>query len=345
MTSARKAAGNLHERIATQPAEFDDILSWVVWLYYADQLTQNEIARVLGVSRASIVKLLQEARERGLVTIRINTESASRTRMARALVERFGLAAATVIPSIQGASLTKRLGDAGARVLADQARPGDVIGVAWGRTVLAVARSVLLPEGIANLTVVQLTGSSAGGTADFSPELCSSLLAGRLMARCVNLVAPAVLSTPELRDRLLEEPVLVKQFALIRSATRVLFGVGDLAPSGTVRQSELAGKEVIDGYVERGAVGALIGRFIDAGGRAVSGELDCRMVGLTLDELLAMPVRLCVAGGAEKITAIRAALRGGFVTHLVTDTETGEALLRDTTRLRITRGASSRRPA
>lgn len=343
MTSARQPARDLEERSATPPADFDDILSWVVWLYYADQLTQNEIARVLGVSRASIVKLLQEGRERGLVTIRINTESASRTRMARALVARFGLEAATVIPSIEGAPLTKRLGDAGARVLADQMRPGDVIGVAWGRTVLAVARSVLLPENIANLTVVQLAGSSAGGTADFSPELCSSLLAGRLMARCVNLVAPAVLSTPELRDRLLEEPALVKQFALVRSANRVLFGVGDLAASGTVRQSELASKEVIDGYVRRGAVGALIGRFIDAKGRPVPGELDCRMVGLTLDELRAMPVRLCVAGGVQKLAAIRAALRGGFVTHLVTDMETAEALMRDAGRLRSSRGFAARR--
>ena len=307
MIQDRKPPQDGQGRAAPVPAEFDDTVAWVAWLYYADQLTQSDIADVLGVSRATIVKLLQEARERGVVTIRINTEAASRTRLSRALVARYRLEAATVIPALEGVPLVRRLGDAGARVLADRIQPGDVIGVAWGRTVLAVARSILLPEGVAPLTVVQVSGSSTGSTADFSPELCSSLLAGRLIARCANLLAPAVLSTSELRDRLLAEPSLVKQFQLIRAANRILFGVGDLGPSSTVRASELAGNDVIDGYVARGAIAAVIGRFIDSDGRPVSGPLDDRMVGITLDELRGMPNRLCVAGGPGKVTALRGA--------------------------------------
>jgi DNA-binding transcriptional regulator LsrR (DeoR family) len=328
MAGERKPTKDSQIRAAPAPPEFDDTVAWVTWLYYADQLTQSEIADVLKVSRATVVKLLQEARERGVVTIRLNIESASRTRLARDLAERYGLEAATVIPALEGAPILRRLGDAGARVLADRIRPGDVIGVAWGRTVLAVARAMLPPDGVAPLTVVQVSGSSTGSTADFSPELCSSLLAGRLMARCANLLAPAVLSTPELRDRLLAEPSLVKQFQLIRGANRILFGVGDLGPSSTVRASELASNDVIDAYIARGAVGVVIGRFIDGEGRAVAGELDNLMVGITLDELRTMPNRLCVAGGAGKVAALRAALRGGHVTQLVTDMETGEELLK-----------------
>lgn len=314
-------------RGASVPAEFDDAVAWVAWLYYADQLTQKEIADILDLSRASIVKLLQEARERGAVSIRINVEAASRTRVSRGLARAYGLAAATVIPALPDAPLLARLGEAGARVLADQIQPGDVIGVAWGRTVLSVARAIVLPDGVAPLTVVQVSGSSTGSTADFSPELCSSLLASRLAARCANLLAPAVLSTRELRDRLLAEPSLVKQFSLIRSASRILFGVGELGAAATVRAAELADGTVIDAYLAAGAVGAIMGQFIDAEGRRVAGELDGRMIGLTLDELRRMPVRLCVAGGPNKVAPIRAALRGGYATHLVTDMPTGEALL------------------
>lgn len=309
------------------PSEFGDAVVWVAWLYYADQLTQSDIAHVLGVSRATVVKLLQDARERGVVSIRLNTEASSRTALSRALTKRFGLVAASVIPALPDGALVDRLGDAGGRVLLDQMRPGDVIGIAWGRAVLSVARTMPLPETPWPLTVVQVYGSSAGSTAEFSPELCSSLLASRLSARCVNLLAPAVLSSPDLRDRLLAEPALVKQFALIRSVNRVLFGVGDLGPGCTVRAAELTSEPMIDDYVMRGAVAALIGQFIDAEGRPVPGELDSRMVGLTLDELRLIPSRLCVAGGPEKTTALRGALRGGFVTHLVTDRDTAEALL------------------
>ncbi len=309
------------------PAEFDDVVAWVAWLYYVDELTQSEIAATLSVSRATIVKLLQDARERGAVTIRINQEAASRTGLSRALAAKFALAAAHVIPNLPGPPLAHRLGEAGARVLAQELRTGDTIGVAWGRTVLAVAEKMPEPDESGPYTVVQVCGSSAGSDVEFSPELCSSVLASRIKARCANLLAPAVLSNTKLRDQLLTEPPLVNQFALIRSANRVLFGVGDVAGAATVRAAGLASREEIDAYVKRGAVGVLLGRFIDREGRHMIGDLDSRMIGITLDELRALPNRLCVAGGPEKIQALRAALRGGYITHLVTDAQAAEALL------------------
>lgn len=314
---------------APVPAEFDDAVVWAAWLYYVDQLTQSEVADILNLSRATIVAMLQEARERGIVKIRIDTEVASRTRLSRAIAARFGLEAVSVIPSLGGTPLIRRLGEAGARVLADMLEPDDILGVAWGRTVLAVARAMPTTDAVSPLTVVQVAGSSPGSSADFSPELCSSLLATRLGARCVNLLAPVVVSSQELRDRLLAEPALVKQWALIRSVNRILFGVGDLGPSATVREADMTGEEIIDDYQAHGAVATIIGRFIDDGGQPVPGDLDRRMIGITPDELKSIPVRLCVAGGPLKIEALRGTLAGGYATHLVTDQETGEAILKD----------------
>jgi DNA-binding transcriptional regulator LsrR (DeoR family) len=310
----------------TLPTEFDDAVTWAAWLYYADEMTQSEIAKTLNVSRATIVNYLQEARERGIVSIRINTHASGRTRIARGLMEKFGLDGALVIPVTEDRDLVRRLGDAGARVLADQIVAGDVIGVAWGRTVLAVADQISLPEPLRNLTVVQVSGSSTGEP-DFSPELCTSLLSSRIGARCVNLLAPAVLSTKELRAMLLDEPVLKKQFDLIHSTNRILFGVGDVGAKSTVRASGIASQAEIDKYVEDGAVAVIIGRFIDAHGHAVGGDHDERMVGIALEELIQTPNRICVAGGAAKIEAITATLEGGYATHFVTDMATGEALL------------------
>jgi len=310
----------------TLPTEFDDAVTWAAWLYYADEMTQSEIAKRLDVSRATIVNYLQEARQRGIVSIRINTHASGRTRIARGLMEKFGLEGALVIPATEDRDLVRRLGDAGARVLADQIVTGDVIGVAWGRTVLSVADQISLPEPLPNLTVVQVSGSSTGEP-DFSPELCTSLLSSRIGARCVNLLAPAVLSTKQLRTMLLDEPVLKKQFDLIHSTNRILFGVGDLGAKSTVRASGIASQAEIDQYVEDGAVAVIIGRFIDAHGHAVGGDHDERMVGIGLDELIQTPNRICVAGGAGKVDAITATLAGGYATHFITDMATGEALL------------------
>jgi DNA-binding transcriptional regulator LsrR (DeoR family) len=325
-TDGRPPQDALPNGVAT-PAEFDDAIAWVAWLYYADRLTQSDIAKALKVSRATIVKMLQEARERGAVAIRLNPEATARTEASRALAAKHRLEAAYVIPDLPGAALIPRLGEAGARVLAANLVDGDVIGAAWGRAVLSVAEAMGRPERPGRYAVVQICGSSPGGASDFSPELCSSILASRIGARCANLLAPAVLSSTQLRDRLLAEPALVSQFQLIRSANRVLFGVGDVGKGSTVRASGLASAATIDGYARRGAVAVLIGRFIDRDGRPVPGELDGRMIGITLDELTRLPNRLCIAGGPDKVEALRAALWGGYVTHLVTDARTAAELL------------------
>lgn len=311
---------------AKMPAAFDDAVVWAAWLYYADQLNQSEVAKAMHVSRATVVNLLQEARERGVVNIRLRTDLVARTGLAQALATRFGLAEALVIPNGGEASLVDRLGQAAARLLGDQLRAGDVVGVAWGRTVLAAARAMVLTEPVSPLMVVQVAGSSTASE-DFSPELCTSLLSSRLGARCVNLLAPALLSSAELRDRLMAEPMLVHQFQLIRSANRILFGVGDLEPAGTVLRSGFASAETVARYVSAGARAAIIGRFIGADGRPVPGELDERMIGITLDELKAVPVRICVAGGPDKHEAIEAALAGGYATHFVTDMDTASTLV------------------
>jgi DNA-binding transcriptional regulator LsrR (DeoR family) len=315
-------------RATSIPAEFDDIVAWVAWLYYADHLTQSEIAEEVGLSRATVVKVLQDALKRGAVTIRLNTEAMSRTKLSRALAERFGLDAAHIVPTLKGVSLTTRLGEVGARVLSDLLRPGDVVGVAWGRSVYAVGAAMSAPETTGPFTIVQVTGSSPGGTAEFSPELCSSLLATKLSARCANLLAPAVLSDAALRDLLLAEPALVEQFRLIRSVNTVLFGVGDIGPQSTVRIAQLATPKILDDYAAKGAVAVILGRFIDAEGTPVPGALDSLMIGVTLKELKTLPGRLCVAGGPTKIAPLRAALKGGYIQRLVTDAATATALMR-----------------
>ena len=314
------------ETTASVPTEFDDAVMWAAWLYYADQLTQSEIAKKLRVSRATIVNYLQEARERGIVSVNISPKAGSRTRVARALMERFGLQGAFVIPSGEERDLAQRLGDAGARVLADQIEDGDTIGVAWGRTVLAAADRIALSRPVKDVTVVQVSGSSTGQP-DFSAELCTSLLSNRIHARCVNLLAPAVLSTRELKAMLLAEPVLKKQMDLVLSTNRILFGVGDIGPRSTVRASGIASEAEIDDYVARGAVAVIIGRFINECGESVGGHHDERMVGITLGQLKQVPSRICLAGGAVKIAAITATLQAGYATHFVTDLATGEALL------------------
>lgn len=324
---ARLAHMRIKRRDLAPPPEFGgDPVVWAAWLYYEDRLTQEEVADSVGVSRATVVNLLHEARERGVVTISVATGHLQSVRLAREVARRHGLETCVIAPDDGGpANHYQRIARVGARFLAETIGPDDVLGVSWGRAVLALSAALpalRLPRAV----VVQIVGSAIG-SADFSPELCTSNIANRLGARCVNLHAPGIVSGPEIKSLFMREPSLMAQFELARSCSVVLFGATGLDAASTVISSGYVSAATVADYAAAGAVGMLSGRFLDAAGRPVLGALDGQMIGLELPEIARIPRRICIAGGPAKVEAIRAALRGGYATALVTDAATAQALL------------------
>lgn len=297
------------------------------WLYYHDGLNQIDVAELLGVSRATVVNYLQEARDRGIVKIVLAPEQRAPIDLAFRVKEKFGLAACLVIPDDRGRTDPAwRIGSAGGRVLSATLKAGDIVGVAWGRTVLALSQTI--PEiSVPNVSVVQIVGSMLA-TYEFSPELCTSNIANRIGARCVNLHAPALISRPEVREILMREPAIVEQLDLINACNRVVFSVAGIARDSTVLRSGLVKPDEVKPYVKRGAIGVVTGRFIDRHGDPVDGDLDARLIGLALADLKKISDRLCVAGGPQKVDILRAALLGGFVSTLVTDERTARSLVK-----------------
>lgn len=310
----------------------NDPIVRAAWLYYAEQRTQAEIATALGISRATVANHLAQARQGGLVTVQLNPDLLRGVSQAQALEERFDLAGAHVIPSLpadrdNSEGLRQRLGNAGASVLATMLTPATVLGIAWGRTMADLAKA-LPKRDMPDVRVVQISGSSLGDDAT-SPEACTVHIATRLGAHCHNFHAPAVVSSAELRDLLMQEIPLAQHFSRVHSCAAVVFGVGELTDTTRWADGDQMIRPVAADYLARGSAGILIGRFIDANGQAVAGPLSGRQIGMELDDLVRIETRLCVAGDVAKAPAIRAALAGGYVTHLVTDSATAGLLLED----------------
>lgn len=302
------------------------------WLYYAEQRTQAEIASALGISRATVANHLAQARQSGLVSVQLSPDLLRGVSQAQMLETRFGLAGAHVIPNLpsdldEETVLRRRLGRAAADVLATMLDPDMVLGVAWGRTVADLAQA-LPKRDMPEMRVVQISGSSLGDEAT-SPEACTVHIATRLGAHCHNFHAPAVVSTAELRDLLMQEIPLAQHFRRVKSCATVVFGVGELTAETRWADGDQMLSPVASDYLAQGSAGILIGRFIDAAGNAVEGPLSGRQIGMELEDLRGIGTRLCVAGGGDKAPAIRAVLAGEYVTHLVTDSATAQQLLED----------------
>ncbi|CAM3404401.1 bifunctional sugar-binding transcriptional regulator/dihydroxyacetone kinase subunit DhaK [Paracoccus nototheniae] len=312
--------------VTGQPLRFgDDPLLWASWLYYQDGLTQGQIATRMGVSRPSVNSYLADARTKGIVSIEIDPERFRALSIAQAMQDHFGLDDCLVIPSEGSDSpLIDRLGAAGAQVLSRLARSGDTIAVTWGRTVLSMAHR--LDRGaLQDLRVVQATGGTTAKI-PWTPEACATRLAGALGARSIPISAPAIVSSPDMRALLLREPVVAEQMAILAQANRIVLGISSLRPESTIHSSGFFdGLSMPSQY--HAAVGSIAGRLISARGAPVDGPLEARTIGIDLAALKTIPCRIGVAGGMDKVQAILAALRGGYVSVMVTDADTARAIL------------------
>lgn len=297
------------------------------WLYYAEGLTQQEIAERLGISRLRVNRLLKLARETGVVQISIHHPGVRLAELEGRLQRRFGLPRAVVVPAPADPGQLKRtLGRAAATYLERALRPGDCLGVTWGTTISEAAQQ-LAPRTVPDLRVVQMTGGLTPDAGEINPFDVARRIADVLGARCYYLYTPMFVSRPEVCEALMSERFVAQVLEQARRATHVLSGVGEMGPTSTFYRFGYLDKETMDELAARGAVGSMLARFYDAEGRPVDSDLDRRTVAIRLEELRAIPDVILVAGGAEKVAAILGALRGGYVKTLITDATTARMLL------------------
>lgn len=298
----------------------------VARLYYQRGLPQADIARKLAISRPTVSKLLQHAKDRGFVSIEIRDPRAVSSDVGRQLCERFGLAQTRVVAAADtDEELLHELGGMGAQVLEENVADGDLVGITWGRTMRAVAQA-LTPQPRSGVHMVQLKGGSSLASPLVGHHETIRLLCAAFAAYPHTLPLPMLFDSPEVR-RVVEQDRSIKYVLdLGRSARTAIFTVGSVAEDSpllvrdVLTPSERAG-------VTRDAVGDLCSHFIDEHGRAAVPELDERTVSIPLDALRRKEIRICVAGGTAKVPVLRAVLQAGFVSHLVTDERTARAVL------------------
>ena len=177
------------------------------------------------------------------------------------------------------------------------------------------------------MEVVQLHGGLGSGDPDIDGFGLAQKLAEKLSGSYSIIQAPIAVQSVELRDMLMREPRIAETLKRGAEAGIALFGIGSNQPSisSLVRSRALSDEESRQ-LVLAGEIGTVCGLHIDAEGGVSKGSLNQRLVGISIDSLRRIPVRIGLAAGKEKTAAVRAALRGGFITALVVDEEIAEAI-------------------
>jgi DNA-binding transcriptional regulator LsrR (DeoR family) len=307
------------------------LLANVALMYFGEGLTQNDIAKRLQVSRATVVNMLREARESGIVDIRVDGRSLAASNLGLDLRLKYGLEDVYVAQSdMDGttlrADMLRQLGRVGAVALADMVRREDRLGVAWGETVHALSQHVPRAA-ISGVKVYQMIGSKMSESVPTS-ESCAIAIANMLGATCYTLHAPAIASSAKVAAMFRAEPTICTQLDALSRLDMVVASIGNVSAQTHLARAQMVSAEELAAARKAGAVGILCCRFIDADGNPLRLPPDDRLISTELDNIRRADRRLLVVGGADRADAVKAAIRGGYASHLCVDRALALELLR-----------------
>jgi DNA-binding transcriptional regulator LsrR (DeoR family) len=298
------------------------LLYEVAYHYYELGKTQEEIAAALGVSRSQVSRAMKQAREDGIVVIKLVPPAADFGDIQDELCLRFGLRQCVVVSGEAGPSrlLTQNLGMAGARYLSSNLKPDSALGISWGATLCELAAALAAEKPASrDIVGVPLLGGLGQASADLQVNDIAARVGAAFGGSNVFLHAPSIVDTPAARDTIMSDSNIrkvVDQWARLDAA---VVGIGSFVPPSTLLDEGGFSAEDLDNLRQAGVVGDMCMSFFNIKGEHVSTQLEARMIGVSLAQLRSVECVVAIAGGVNKASAILGALRTGVVDALVTD--------------------------
>lgn len=304
-------------------------LGQVARLYYEDEFTQSEIAGLLGIQRVKVNRMLAEARRTGVVSITITTGD-ERPFIAeeRRLAERFGLTRCWLSAfSASEAKTGTAVARTGGQALVELLTTASTVVVGLSRGVVSAARQMPALVADRHPAVIPLGGSWGRSCDGMSPHELATVLAHKAGGTSRSYPAPMLAGSPASARAFLSDPSVTAALDITRGSDTLIVGVGEAPGSPHSLLSSLISDDDVTDLLARGAVGDVCARYFDAAGRAIPSDVDARVIGIDLNELVTIPRRIGIAYGPRKLSPLRAALKGGILNGLVTDVRTARTLL------------------
>lgn len=305
--------------------------------FYLEGRSKVEIADELGMSRFKIARILDEARDLGLVEVTVRLPAHIDSELSTAVQQRFGLRRAIVVDHApdpagdhrgdhrgdHGRSVREELGRVAADLLTELVTPDDVLGLTCSRSVTATTHAL---RSLAACRVIQLTGTLAGPDMEAGSVESVRQAADVGGGKAFPIYAPMVLPDPATATALSRQSSIVQAVEQFDRVTIAMVAIGAWE-SGLSTVWETVDPPERAAVSRAGGVGEIGARVFDTDGAAVPTRLDDRVLGVTLEQLRTIPEVIGLAYGAPRAAAVRAALRRGVINSLVCDADLGRHLL------------------
>lgn len=301
-----------------------DRMTIAAWLYYEEKMTQEEIAQRMQISRVAVTRLLQKARDHGIVKISITRALPYPFRLGQEIMNRYALRHVTIVETgADEESTLNALGKAGAEFLQQQLFDGCKLGMAWSKCVSSIASYLHPPVKPLRLYVHELAGTYLMQGVSYGISWKVSEI---LKATLASLPVPVVVSSAEAREAILKEKNIQDALASACDVDIAFVGIGSIQNAGTIVQTGFMKEEERLELANDGVAGEILMRFFNENGWPVATELDERVIGIQWEDLENIPHVVAMCAGPEKAPAMHAAILSGVIHTLITDTHTAELL-------------------
>ncbi|ALS38126.1 DNA-binding transcriptional regulator LsrR (DeoR family) [Enterococcus rotai] len=300
----------------------------IVTMYYEQGMTQALIAQKMGISRPVISKILQQAKESGVVSISIKDESAYAVELGLRIEQKYQLDDVIVVPTNeqkQSQSVKKEVSRIAAFYLKERLNVGMNIGLSWGTT-LADLIDEMPYCSFPTINVAPLVGGVSSEHLYFDTNHLVFRLAEKLNSRCQYFYAPALAESIELATVLNKSQLVSKALAQAKHVDFAIIGVGNPNESSTWKRLGYIEENELEIIKETGVKGDAVASLFDKNGQTVNNEISQRMLGIKVEDLVNIPDVMVIGCGEEKVESIKPLLIGSCCSILVIDQTIAEAL-------------------
>lgn len=296
------------------------------WIYYIEGLTQQETAEVLGVNRVQVTRLLAEARKRGEVHIRINSNIAPVIEVQRELTRLFNVPKVIVSPRTDPASdATRSIAATAGKFISEYVRSDMTIGVGWGRTLYSALPHIEGRE-LDNVRIISLLGGISQAKR-FNPAEFAWQFAELFQGEGYLVPAPALVDSAETKHALLEHCGINQIFDLADSLDVAIVSAGGITKLTTSYRLGHVSEVERKSLIAAGAVGDILYHFINAEGQIVDHPVNKRAISVGIERLRKATDRVLISGGEEKTSVLIGCLTLLRPTVFITDELTAKAIV------------------
>ncbi|SFL55979.1 sugar-binding transcriptional regulator [Salibacterium qingdaonense] len=300
-------------------------------LYHLENWTQTEIAKKVELSRPIISKLLQRAKEMGIVEIYINDETLHTVKLENEIEKKYNLKDVVVAASgTHGTEVVKRrVGQAAASYVSKKIDSLNRIGISWGKSMHAFIDEFPARAG-KHVHLVPLIGGMGSNDVHLHSNHLTFHLAQKLNTTSSYLHAPAMVETEDLKNSLMQSKDIAEVIEEGRTVDLAVVGVGIPSEKATMAEMGYFSPDDIESLREAEAIGDMNSQFYNKDGMEIVHTLNNRTIALTMEDLKHIPEVVAVTDGVEKVESLHAALKSGCIDVLVTDYNMAGILLEQT---------------